>query len=742
MNAATDPTDTRDALQRFKEAMLLEGKRSDGRGKWQCPAHDDDDPSLGVKHENGKVLLHCHSGGCTPEAIVAAIGLTMSDLFDEPLKRESKRSKQNGSVKAKRVADYPFTDRHGEPLSTHSRYEPGFNGKEKSFTWTNKNPHVLYNLPLIVDAEHVHINEGGKAADRLTLVLPPGHVATYAPIPGSWEPEFTDCLVGTSVTLWLDRDQAGLKNSAPIYAALTAAGIEVSIVQSKTTGAKDDAFDHLEAGFTIDEAVPMTPEELTASTDTSDSEKDISDAGAEWQRATGTESRTADLIVEQHKGDILYCRVHSRWYVFDGTRFARDTRHGDAILHRAEETAHSLYTRAAEAASSNNADAAEKYARWAKSAHSQSHLRGALSLARTRSEVLVEPEEFDLNPWLFNVENGTLDLHTGELRPHDRADRLTRKAPVTYDATAQCPKFMEYLERVMPDAATRSYLQRVAGTMLIGETPEEVMIFLLGYGANGKTVFTETVRGVLGGDYAAELAANALTIQSNEKDLARLCVPVEGKRLITLAELRDNQRLNEQAVKRLCSGEPMRIEYKYAESYEILPVATMIIATNCAPRIVEDNDGIWRRIHLVLWPVQIPKDEQDPHLRQKLAEERVGILNWMIEGCLAFQQQGLNPPDSVKNATANYREDEDILGAFLEDTSDETPDGWVLTADLNEALEFWHKRNHAGRPPSKRSLSNRLVNKGFKRDKKCGVRGWHGLSLKSEFRHEMNRTNF
>ena len=264
------------ALERFEDALREAGKTTDGRGMWQCPAHEDRTPSLSVKRGDKGAVVHCFAG-CEPAAIVEAMGLNASDLFDEPLSTNGAPARP--PLRPKLVAEYRFTDRHGEPLSTHERWEPGKCGKRpKSFVWTNGNPHVLYNLPLVVEAEHVHVNEGGKAADALNKVLLEGHVATYPPVTSEeWESSFTDCLIDTTVTIWMDRDEPGREFAAKVYSALTEAGVKASIVQSKTTAAKDDAYDHLAAGFAVEDAVAVTPEELSASEeDDSATEKTIS----------------------------------------------------------------------------------------------------------------------------------------------------------------------------------------------------------------------------------------------------------------------------------------------------------------------------------------------------------------------------------------------------------------------------------------------------------------------------------
>ena len=250
------------------EALARHGsKRSSGAGThWQCPAHDDTNPSLSLRYKDGKVLLNCFAG-CSTNAITESIGLDLKDLFDTSIVSEVLRSgprptRSNGRKKSESVAEYVYTDRDGEPLSTKTRYEPGSNGRSKSFSWSNGNPGVLYNLKGVIDAEHVHINEGEKAANALSMVLPPNEIATCPPT-AVWEPNYTVHLVGKSVTLWTDRDEPGEKRASKVYAQLTTAGIKVTVVQSATTTEKSDAFDHLDVGFGVEDAIRIDPAKLS-----------------------------------------------------------------------------------------------------------------------------------------------------------------------------------------------------------------------------------------------------------------------------------------------------------------------------------------------------------------------------------------------------------------------------------------------------------------------------------------------
>ncbi len=258
------------AFDRIKDALRAEGcePKGNANGNWHCPAHDDRTPSLSITSKDGQVLLHCHAG-CEIESVLGKIGFRKSDLFDKSLTQSAATERPPVS---KEVARYDYTDKHGEFLSAKIRWEPGRDGSgAKSFTWTDGNPKVLYEAAGISESEHVFINEGEKAADRLNRDLPAGSVATCSPT-SKWEPEFTESLIGKYITLWVDRDEPGRRRAATVYGALTAEGIDVSLVQSAETSPKADAYDHLDAGFRIDEALGLVPSQLIGGDELYDAE--------------------------------------------------------------------------------------------------------------------------------------------------------------------------------------------------------------------------------------------------------------------------------------------------------------------------------------------------------------------------------------------------------------------------------------------------------------------------------------
>ena len=250
------------ALQRVEEALRGSDSRSNARGDWQCPTHADRTPSLSVDQGERGVVIHCHAG-CSVNEVVAALDLEMADLFDEPKRKPDGRGSPTPEQRV--VAHYLYTDRMGDALARKVRLEP------KSFAWEvpngsgwrlarkgEGNPGVLYRLPEVVDADHVHIGEGEKAADALAEV---GHCATCSPT-GRWAPELLEPLHGKTATLWVDRDAEGLNKARKAIDALLPVVKSLRVVHSKEDTTKADAYDHLKAGHSVADAVELDPASL------------------------------------------------------------------------------------------------------------------------------------------------------------------------------------------------------------------------------------------------------------------------------------------------------------------------------------------------------------------------------------------------------------------------------------------------------------------------------------------------
>ncbi len=417
-----------------------------------------------------------------------------------------------------------------------------------------------------------------------------------------------------------------------------------------------------------------------------------------------------------------YVHPWGSWVWYDGTRWQRDV-DGEAVR-CARDT---LRLVAAEAGTIPDEDERGELLKHALDSESSARMGAMLGLAQ--SLLPLSPEALDANSDLFNCANGTLDLRTGDLRPHDRGDLLTRRSPVSYDPDATCPLWDAFLLRVLGGSERLvAFLQRAVGYSLTGHTSEQVLLLLYGIGANGKSTFLETVRALLG-DYATQADFTTFLKREGEgarNDLARLV----GTRFVSAVEAEAGKPLAEALVKQLTGGDTITARFLFKEFFDFRPTFKLWLAANHKPTISGGDHGIWRRIRLVPFTVTIPEAERDPKLTAKLAAELPGILAWAVRGCLAWRAEGLGVPDEVKAATDSYRDEMDVLAPFLDEACMASPGSRITARELYEAYETWCTAN-GERPRSQKSFSLGLKERGFEAVKGSkGVRCWQGVRLR------------
>lgn len=307
---------------------------------------------------------------------------------------------------------------------------------------------------------------------------------------------------------------------------------------------------------------------------------------------------------------------------------------------------------------------AEKAVKWGLSSQQSGRIDGMLKEAKVQYELVADPGEFDKDPWLLNVENGVLDLKTGELKPHDPSYKLSKIAGTRYDPAAACPTWLAFLDKIFNgDQAMIAFLQRAAGYSLTGDIREQALFLLYGTGANGKSTFVNALQAMLG-DYAMKSRAETLMVKRQDsipEEVAQLA----GVRFMLAAELAEEQTLNESLIKDLTGGDKLRGRKLYHDSFEYWPVAKVWMYGNHNPEIRGTDEGIWRRIKRIPFLVTIPEPEQDKTLPQKQLAELPGILTWAVAGCLEWQRAGLQTPAVVTQSTAEFRAEQDVLAAFL-----------------------------------------------------------------------------
>ena len=398
-----------------------------------------------------------------------------------------------------------------------------------------------------------------------------------------------------------------------------------------------------------------------------------------------TDTGNAERLAARFGEDLRYCHTWKQWLVWDGKRWQRDET-GQALQY-AKKTACLIL---AEAAATSDDAMRAALVKWSNISQSLPRLKALLELAQSLPDIAAVADHFDTNPHLLNVENGTIDLQTGTLQEFDRADLITKLTPIAYDAQAACPKWERFLETVLPDADVLAFLRRAVGYSLSGEVCEQVLFFLYGKGKNGKSTFIETVK-LLSGEYASHLRADILMLDRNgpNKGATPEIAGLRGSRFVSVSELSDGQRLDEAQVKALTGGDEVAGRPLYQKEERFPPTFKFWLAGNYRPDIRGNDEGIWRRPKLIPFLVQIPPDQRDKDLKEKLRVELPGILAWAVRGALEWQRDGLNPPACVEAATQEYRAESDALAPFLEDRCVFQNRAEVTKAALWKAYQQW-----------------------------------------------------
>jgi putative DNA primase/helicase len=404
-----------------------------------------------------------------------------------------------------------------------------------------------------------------------------------------------------------------------------------------------------------------------------------------------------------------YVEAWGCWLHWDGRRWKREKT--QLVVHLIRETVAELLKRTPQRVPGNVVAIAERY-------------------AQTTREVARDETLWDADPWLLNCPNGTVDLRTGALRPHSPHDHLTKVAHAT--PGGGCPLWKEFLFAVTGgDSEVQAYLQRTVGYWLTGITSEQVFFFAYGTGANGKSVFVNTLLTILG-DYARSAPTETFMMTRMERHPTELA-GLRGYRMVAAVELSRGARWNESRLKMLTGGERVTARFMRQDEFEYQPQLKLLIVGNHRPSLRSVDEAMRRRLHLLPFEVTIPKEDRDPDLTVKLLAERDGILAWALQGCLDWQREGLNPPPPVRAATEAYFSSQDTLGRWLDECCQQGPNMRAASGELFDAWKQWCEANGEFVGP-RNDFSQALSDRGFKavRGGTTG-RGFMGLALRDRF---------
>jgi putative DNA primase/helicase len=369
------------------------------------------------------------------------------------------------------------------------------------------------------------------------------------------------------------------------------------------------------------------------------------------------------------------------WLCYDGKRWAPDP--GAGIMLRAKQVVREMKREAAAIKDADLLKALQTHIR-----RSQSDVRLRAMLAQAQPELTVPIEALDADPMVFNVLNGTLDLRTGALLPHDPKQLITKLSPVVYEPGSEAPRWQAFLHRVFAgDAETIAFFQRAVGYSLTGDTSEQVFFVAHGSGQNGKSVAFGAIERVLA-DYAFDADFSTFVPRRTtgpRNDIAAMV----GARFVAAIESEAGERLDESVVKRLTGGDAITARFMYKEYFTFKPQAKIWLVSNYKPTIRGTDFAMWRRVRLIPFAVTIPEEERDPNLLKALEAELPGILGWMVEGALAWQREGLGMAPAVRDATEGFRAEADTIARFLRERCVKAPEAEVGSVELYAGFGAW-----------------------------------------------------
>jgi putative DNA primase/helicase len=335
-----------------------------------------------------------------------------------------------------------------------------------------------------------------------------------------------------------------------------------------------------------------------------------------------------------------------------------------------------------------------------------------LNLARSDPRIVVTADELDADPWLLNTPGGTVELRTGQMREHRREDLITKATAVA--PGGDCPRWLAFIDRVTgQDQSLAAFIQRALGYALTGSIREECLFFLHGRGGNGKSVLLNTVASILE-DYHRAAPIEAFTESRTDRHPTELA-GLRGARLVTAIETEEGRRWNEARIKALTGGDRIAARFMRQDFFEYTPQFKLLIGGNHRPSLRTVDEAIRRRVNLVPFTVTIPPEERDLGLKEKLKAEWPGILQWMIEGCVAWQRDGLDPPDAVREATREYLAAEDAISLWLETCCVISPHAQVGSTALFQSWAAW--ADAAREPVGTQKLFSEKLEARFKKQK-------------------------
>ena len=696
----------------------------------RCPGHDDRNASLSIlpPKEDGWVRLKCHAG-CNQNQILAGAGLSLKHI-------KPATSQVQPIRKRKIVATYDYTDEAATLLFQVVRFEPkGFCQRRPDgnggWIWNLNNVRkVIFKLSdvrwAITEQRPVIITEGEK--DALSLISK-GWKATCNPMgAGKWEPGYTEMLKGGDILIAPDNDPAGEEHLAVVANALrgNVDRLRVLRIPKELNGSKvKDASDFFTAGGTIDQfqelidnALDWIPADTKDKQDTAPAEQPF--------RLPRSDDDYSQAFLAARGNCLRFCPDLKTWLHFSpGDGWLRDET--DVAYATLLEFARRLVVAGLEEA--KTLEDPQPFVAQLTRLKDRRRLDPAVHLSKADPRVVVRALDLDNRPEIIGCTNGILNVLTGNFTPFDRDVLVTRRLRVAFDPDAQAPTWERFLSEVQPDPIMRAFLQRLLGSALFGAIRDHILPFHHGTGANGKGTTLETVLDLFG-DYGASLSSEFVYMTRNGASPQLELANLMGARLALGSENAKGGAFNEDLLKKITGGDRLKGRFLYSNPVEAAASYHVHLVGNHMPVISGTDDGIWRRFVLIQWPISIPPEQWDLLLRERIAKEKPGLLNWLLQGCIAWNRDGLRIPEFCRAITNDFRQESDELADFIGETMTKDPECYCLKGEVYSAYKRWAEGSGL-RPMTKRQLSTALQERGFESGRTSTTRdhSWIGWTI-------------
>lgn len=435
-----------------------------------------------------------------------------------------------------------------------------------------------------------------------------------------------------------------------------------------------------------------------------------------------TEMNASLAFARRFEENLRYVDDWGKWMVWNGSRWQQDR------LRHAMEMSKRLCTAVAEHARSDVTITPKQQDAVSNRYGEKRTINNVAELAKSDTRIAAATDQWDADQWLLNTPGGVVDLRTGKTRLGDRADYMTKMTRVSPGGA--CPLWRAFLDTATAgDKPLQDFLQRLCGYTLTGEVREQILVFVYGPGGNGKGTFLNTLHWILG-DYSTPASMDVFTERKHESHPTELA-GLMGARLVTAQETEEGKRWNESRIKALTGGDPIKARFMRQDEFEFMPQFQLIIAGNHKPGLRNVDEAIKRRMRLVPFDVTIPAERRDPMLADRLRAEAGGILAWAIEGCQRWQRDGLQAPPRVLAATEEYLEQQDSIGAWIDECCEQGNAYTSRRGDLYKSFKAWAERTGEFPLPQKRWVAA-IETRGIRARTRDGIALCDGLRVKVE----------